>query len=468
MTVAEIQDRLTEVNAESQSILAAADADKRDLSGEEQEKLDLLIDEFEVKKADLARMQAIGEQAAMLAGSGGRRTQAEEPRTASDDAEELDDTAATPTRPAMATRARREPNINVKTDRSRWGWPTFGEFAAKVRHACINGGHIDQRLQAQMAPTSYGNEGAGAEGGFAVPPDFRAEIFQKISGEESLLSRTDQLTSSSNSITVPKDETTPWQTTGGIQAYWDGEAAQASQSKPTLEAETIKLNKLISLVPVTEELLEDAPALDTYLRRKAPQKMDSRIAHAIVQGDGVGKPLGILNSPSLVTVADENGAYITPLDIYNMWSRMYAPLTSGAVWLINQDVYPELLNLNSVIKNVAGTENVGGGPVFVPPGGLSSSPFATLMGRPIIPTQACKSLNTPGDILFVNLMQYMTVVKSGGMRTDTSVHLYFDYAMTAYRFIFRLAGQPWWKSAATPQSGSGNTLSWAVALDTRT
>ena len=37
----------------------------------------------------------------------------------------------------------------------------------------------------------------------------------------------------------------------------------------------------------------------------------------------------------------------------------------------------------------------------------------------------------------------------------------------AYRFILRIGGQPWWKSAASPASGS-DTLGWAVALDTRT
>lgn len=471
MTIAELQARLDEINTESLSILAAADADKRDqLLPEEQEQLDNLLDEFERRSADLARMQAVQKHADQLAGSAGRQAPAESPRASAEDVEDDDDHVPAQRATQMSGRQqrRREPNIRVHEDKSRWGWRNFGEFASAVRMAYHGGGQLDGRLAAQMAPTTYGNENAGADGGFAIPPDFRSEIISKVMGEEQLISRTDQTVCSGNSITMPVDTTTPWQTSGGILAYWDGEAQQITQSKPALEQVQVKLNKLTALVPVSEELLEDVPALDAFLRRKAPEKMNYKINNAIVQGTGVGQPLGILNSGSLVTVADNNGAYIEPVDIFNMWSRMYGPLRSSAVWLINQDVEPELFNMHISVKNVAGTENVGGVPAYMPANGISGMPYGTLMGRPVIPTEACKSLNTPGDILFVNLGQYMTVTKGGGIRTDTSIHLYFDYAVTAFRFIFRVAGRPMWDSTITPGSGSNNTLSWAVALDTRT
>jgi Phage capsid family. len=57
-----------------------------------------------------------------------------------------------------------------------------------------------------------------------------------------------------------------------VQAYWDGEGLAATQSKPQLQERTIKLNKLRALVPVTEEILEDASAMDSYLRRKRPRR----------------------------------------------------------------------------------------------------------------------------------------------------------------------------------------------------
>jgi hypothetical protein len=57
----------------------------------------------------------------------------------------------------------------------------------------------------------------------------------------------------------------------------------------------------------------------------------------------------------------------------------------------------------------------------------------------------------------------MIVTKGQDIRTDVSMHLYFDAAAMAYRFIMRVSGQPWWGSTISPENGA-NTLGWAVAL----
>jgi len=48
-----------------------------------------------------------------------------------------------------------------------------------------------------------------------------------------------------------------------------------------------------------------------------------------------------------------------------------------------------------------------------------------------------------------------------------SIHLWFDYDTTAFRFVLRIAGQPWWSAAADPRDGSA-TYSPFVALAERT
>ena len=59
-------------------------------------------------------------------------------------------------------------------------------------------------------------------------------------------------------------------------------------------------------------------------------------------------------------------------------------------------------------------------------------------------------------------------LKAGGMRSDVSIHLYFDSDQTAFRFIMRVGGQSYWSAAITRQNGS-NTLSPIVTLNsTRT
>lgn len=345
---------------------------------------------------------------------------------------------------------------------TKGGFKSFGEFAVQVRRGALQGAQIDQRLQA--AATTYGNEGTGADGGFAVPQEFRREIWQKVLSDDNLLVRCDQLVTGSNNMTIPKDETTPWQTSGGVQAYWEAEAAAATQSKPALEAATIRLNKLMALVPMTDELLEDAPGLDSYLRAKAPAKMMSKINTAIVRGTGVGQPLGILNSGSLITQAAESGPQTADtvwyINIVKMWSRLYGPCRRNAIWLINQDIEPQL---NVMAFDAGATDKF---PAYLPAGGASASPYSTLMGRPVIPVEACSTLGDVGDIILTDLSQYMALTKGNDIKTDVSMHLYFDQGMQAYRFTFRVAGQPWWGSTITPQFGT-STRSWAVALAAR-
>lgn len=457
-TLEDLKQKLVDLSDNAKNIQAKADAEKRQLSTDETKEVQEIFARFAEIEADIERREQIATMQAKIATPAARRTTPEGP---------TEPAAAAPASPTQPTKpAARTPRIEAIENKNTWGFRHFGEFAKSVASAAGvqrgGGGSVDPRLIAN-APSSFGQEGSGSDGGFAVPPEFRQAIMIKVMGEDSLLSRTDQQTSSSNSLTIPKDETTPWQTSGGIQAAWEGEAGQLNQSKPSLQNVTVKLNKLTALVPVTDELLEDAAAMTNYLNTKAPQKIGFKINDAIVNGTGAGMPQGFLASPALVTVAKQSGqanGTVVFQNIVNMWSRMYSECRKNAVWLINQDVEQQLPSLV-----ITGT-NSGVYPAYLPPGGLSSSPYGQLMGRPVVVTEACQALGTPGDINLVDLSTYLSIVKAGGIRADVSIHLWFDYDITAFRFIMRVGGQPWWTSAISRKNGS-NTLSCFVNLAQR-
>ena len=355
-------------------------------------------------------------------------------------------------RPAYGTAAH-------TTEKETWGFKNLGDFAQSVRAA--KGVTADPRL-IKNAPATYGTEGIGADGGFAVPPQFMAEIWDKIAGEDSLLGLTNQVAIQGNYLIIPKDETSAWDSSGGIQAYWESEAGQLTESKPLLENTTLRTNKLTALIPVSNELMEDAPSMDVHLRRKTPEKFDYKLQDAFINGSGVGQPLGVLNSGCLVSAPKGSGQAADTIlyeNIISMWSRLYAPCRKNAVWLINQDCEEQLLQM-------AWEGSSTSVPAYLPSAGASSSPYSTLLGRPVIPIQSCKTVGDKGDILLCDFSQYLTVIKGGGLRTDVSMHLYFDYDVLAYRFILRMTGQPWWRTYITPANGS-NYLSCFVSLDER-
>lgn len=458
MNIESLRDRLLDLQEASETIVATAAAEKRDYTDDERQQIDACLVEQATVEKDITRITSIESNAAKLQKGDGRKS-------ASNPIEKIE--------------ARGERHTDVRVierpgERGKSGFRNFGEFAMAVKSASHRGASVDPRIARIMNAdpgSTYGSEGVGSDGGIAVPPDFRQEIMTKVFAEEALVGRTDGLESSSNSITLPLDETTPWQSTGGIQAYWTGEKGQLTASKPALEPHTTHLHKLTVLVPVTDELMEDAAGMDSWLRRKAPEKMDWKLTDAIVNGSGAGQPLGILNAAALVSVAKEGSQpadTILAENIFNMHARMYAPCRRSAVWLINQDIEPQLHAMTIAVKNVAGSENVGGAPVYMPAGGLSGSAFASMYGRPVVPTEACPTLGDKGDIIFADLSQYMSVTKAGagGLRTDVSMHLYFDYDALAYRFILRFGGAPWWNSSIARKSGSNN-LSCFVTLDER-
>lgn len=412
------------------------------------------IDEIE---AELSKLERLKNAADRIAGSK-RSTRRVAPAPAADPIQPRNARAIIPAQPK-----------NPFDERTH-GFRNMGEFALNVHGAYTGDASSIERLT--NAATTFATEATGGEGGYLVPADFRAEMWKKVNESDSLMARCADFRTSRNALTFPKDETTPWDNTTGIITYWEGEADAVTASKAKFEVTTARLNKLMALVNVTDELLEDAAGLESYLRMWAPVKMRSRINTAIVSGNGVGKPLGILNASSLVTVAKEtsqDAASIIMPNINKMWNRMYAPCRANAVWIINQECEPQLEGMQFIPANEFGSSASASVvmPVYMPSGGLSERPYATLKGRPVIPVQPCSALGTLGDIMLVDFAQYMILTKAAQEpQIDVSMHLYFDQALQSFRFMFRVTGQPLWNSVVTPENGS-NTYSWAVGLATR-
>jgi HK97 family phage major capsid protein len=449
--LAALEERRLEMFNASQALIDAADTDEVDLSDEDLATIE--TNRVEIEKLD----KQINARKALAPQGAGRRSTAEPQNRGGNNG---GGRIIVPAQPRL--------------DNAKHGFQSFGTFAQTVmqHYKQIDNDNV---TKLRNVATTYSGEGVGTDGGFLVPPSFSTEIWQKVQAEENLLNRCTPLVTDGNSMMLPKDETTPWQTSGGVQVYWEGEAQAASASKAAFEMSALRLSKLMALVPISEELLQDASGLESWLRAKAPGKMAAKLNTAIVAGTGVGQPLGIIPGYAAVgaSVIQVSKATSQPADtvwmanIEAMHARMYAPWRRNGIWLINQDLETQLAGMafqaSGATSLLPGTNPV---PAYLPAGGLSASPYATLKGRPVVPIEACAAIGDLGDIIFVDFNQYWALTKSGGIQTDTSIHLYFDQALTAFRFIFRVNGQPAWSSTITRQNG-GNDLSWAVALQAR-
>ena len=362
-------------------------------------------------------------------------------------------------------------SANVKVTENREADPTrgfksMGEFFKTIHKAASarsEGQAVDQRLLiGAAAPSTFGSEVTGADGGFSIPPQFSQDIFRLSLGEDALLPLCDETTIDSNSMVFPKDETTPWGT-NGIRAYWQGEAIAGTPTKPVIGTSALRLKKLMALVPMTDELLADGNALASYLPSKAGDSIRWKINEAILFGAGGGAvPQGALTSGAVITVAKDTSQAtntLSSLNLANMIARLPPGSYGKSVWLINNDVLPALFTLT-----------LGNYPIYIATGatvgGMQSSPYGTLLGRPIMVSQHANTFSSQGDVVLADLSYYQAITKAGGIQTATSMHIYFDADLMCFRFIFRMDGQSKITTAITPAKGT-NKLSPFVQLAAR-
>jgi len=339
---------------------------------------------------------------------------------------------------------------------------SLGEQLMAIYHAGVPAGKTDPRLHEVKTASGLSEL---AEGAFLLQPEFTEEIFRVAFDSGQILSRVKKIPTSKYSVKYPvlnetsRVDGSRW---GGIQAFWEAEAGQKTPSKPTFDYIQLELKKLIGLCYMTDEMREDLPLLENIIGELFTNEFTFQLEEAIFNGTGSGKPLGILNAPALVAVAKETSQTDTASVIYenivNVWSRMYARSRMNAVWFINQDVEPQLFKMYLS----AGSNSI---PVYLPANGASGTPYATLMGRPVIPTEHNPTMGTKGDVLLADLSQYATI-DMGSIKTDVSIHVRFVYDETAFRFVYRFDGQPLWKAPMTPAKGS-NTISPFVAIANR-
>lgn len=350
---------------------------------------------------------------------------------------------------------------------STGGFKSMGEFATAIKS--WQGGHRDDKRvavwMAKAAETGL-SEGIDSDGGFLVPEEFSADILKKTYDRAALVSRCRDIPMTTKSVKIPYIKETSradGSRQGGIRALRATELGQMTASKPSLGAVTLSVDKMYVYVAASDELLDDAAAMGAMISTAAADELAFKMDDEIISGTGAGMPLGILAAGATVSQAKETGqaaATLVAENVIKMWSRMWGPSRANAVWIINQDIEPQLFTMGLAV-------GTGGIPVYMPANGLAGSPYGTLMGRPVIPCESCPTLGTVGDIILADLSQYLYARHVTGIQAATSMHLKFDYDQTVFRFTVRTDGQPWWSGALTPKSGSSNTLSPFVTLATR-
>lgn len=331
------------------------------------------------------------------------------------------------------------PIVNPEEEK-RGGFKTFGEYLTCVRKARATR-EIDKRLKwvGESKTTGHMEIGEDSQGGFLVPEIYRAELYQLAIETAVVRPRATIIPMTTDSLKIPYVNDTSHASTlhGGVVAYWTAEAAAKSPTKPTFGQMELTPHKLAGLTYSSNELLADsAIALEPLIKRMFGEAMAYFEDDAFIAGTGAGQPLGILNAGCMVNVYRNTVNRVHIEDLAEMWMHLQPESMGSAYWVINPTVIPELIELGS------GNAADASGKILVYIDKVGDAIVWKIFGRPVLISEKLQALGTAGDIILADFKYYL-IGDRQPITIDASTHVAFTTDETCWRFVLRVAGQPW-------------------------
>ena len=281
----------------------------------------------------------------------------------------------------------------------------------------------------------------GPDGGFVLQTDFAGQILESAVQASPLLNRLDRYTCSNaaNAMRwISADETDVSSSVfGGVQMYWAAEGATVAASKPQFREMKLDLEKMMGFAYCTDEMLQDAAFMTGFIGNAFVLAADRLLTESVISGDGVGKPLGLLNSGAMLTVnkeANQAAGTFLGANAIKKQARCMPRNRDRLVWLMHPDVEEQLPYLAIQSGEAAKF-------LWNPEGGLGNFDTQRVLNKPVLFDDSCSALGTKGDVMLVDPMQYILLTK-GTAKQDWSIHVEFLTDQNCFRMVYRCNGAP--------------------------
>ena len=174
-------------------------------------------------------------------------------------------------------------------------------------------------------------EGVDTEGGYLVPDEFENTLVQALVSDNIVREHAHVFTTNSGSHKIPV-------VTSKGSASWVDEEGAIPEDDDAFGQQSIGAHKVGTLIKVSEELLNDSAFdLEGYFTSEFARRIGDKEEDAFFNGDGVGKPLGILadEGGAEIGVTSAASATITADEIINLFYSLEAPYRKNAIWVLN-------------------------------------------------------------------------------------------------------------------------------------
>lgn len=436
MDVRELRQKLGELCDQQQSIVDKALSEGRALTDEEKAQFNALQKQIDGLTETIKAAEAVQARA-----------------------DDLNKPESKPFRPAIDPRIDAGYRQRDKLDNA--GFESLGEFIHCVRFGDPKGRlndlprgqgqgggiEVPDAFKAQIMPWRFRAEwrmDEGAAGGFAVPTQFRPEMLM-IRPEGAIVRPRATVIPAGDPpdamLTIPAFDQGAKGVFGGVEVYWIGEGAEKPETGAALREVSLQPQEVAAHTVVTDKLLRNWEAASTFISTLLQNAVVAAEDVAFLRGNGVAKPIGVLNGPGALAVNRNVANDIQYVDIVNMLAKLLPESVSRAVWVANQGTLPKI----STLRDGAGNY------IFIQGDATRRIP-ATLAGIPIMFTGKTPTLGSKGDLMLVDFTYYL--IKDGsGPFVAASEHVLFRQNKTVIKIYWNVDGKGWVNEALTLEDG---------------
>lgn len=206
----------------------------------------------------------------------------------------------------------------------------------------VNNRTMDQYLAAVIRNENYVPDefrtqvvGTGALGGFSAPETWEVGFWDFTANQSVFLPQCRTYNFQGNNVLHITKFDSADQTlgpTGSAAAQWVAEAGTFTPVDLKFKTATLKANKCGIFVDVSREAAQHGQGLVAAIGEAMSKAAAYSFDDTIMNGNGLGRPQGLLNSDSVIDVARAVANQIAYADVVSMYKRLYPPFIRNAGW----------------------------------------------------------------------------------------------------------------------------------------
>ena len=190
--------------------------------------------------------------------------------------------------------------------------------------------------------------------------------------------------------------------------------------------------KLGTLIKVSNELLNDSVFnLEAYISKEFGRRCGAKEEDAFFNGDGTGKPTGVLNDTygAEVGVTAASATAITADEVIDLFYSLKAPYRKRAVWILN----------DSTVKAIRKLKDGNGQYLWQP--ALTEGTPDTILGRPVYTSAYMPSIAAGARTVIFGDLSYYWVADRQGRTFKKLSELYATTDQTGFMATQRVDGK---------------------------